>query len=93
MTPRRIQKASRALNGLPAVKADRTTVWGNPFPVSERCDAVEAVSCFKFWLKESEPGRKLAAYARLALRGKNLACWCKPGTPCHCDVLLQVANE
>jgi Domain of unknown function (DUF4326) len=27
------------------------------------------------------------------LRGKNLACWCKVGTPCHGDVLLQLANR
>lgn len=27
-----------------------------------------------------------------ALRGKNLACWCKPGAPCHADVLLELAN-
>lgn len=27
------------------------------------------------------------------LRGKNLACWCKPGTPCHADVLLELANK
>jgi hypothetical protein len=27
------------------------------------------------------------------LRGKNLACWCKPGTPCHADVLLRLANQ
>ena len=27
-----------------------------------------------------------------ALRGKNLACWCRPGTPCHADVLLELAN-
>lgn len=26
------------------------------------------------------------------LRGKNLACWCQPGTPCHADVLLELAN-
>lgn len=26
------------------------------------------------------------------LCGKNLACWCKPGTPCHADVLLDLAN-
>lgn len=28
-----------------------------------------------------------------ALRGKNLACFCKPGTPCHADVLLEMANR
>lgn len=27
------------------------------------------------------------------LRGKNLACWCRPGSPCHADVLLRIANE
>ena len=27
------------------------------------------------------------------LRGKNLACWCPIGSPCHADVLLAMANE
>jgi hypothetical protein len=27
------------------------------------------------------------------LRGKNLACWCKIGEPCHGDFLLKLANE
>ncbi|TBZ68002.1 DUF4326 domain-containing protein [Rhizobium leguminosarum bv. viciae] len=26
------------------------------------------------------------------MRGFNLACWCKPGEPCHADILLEVAN-
>jgi hypothetical protein len=26
------------------------------------------------------------------LRGKNLACWCKPGEACHGDLLLLLAN-
>ena len=30
--------------------------------------------------------------ARLELRGKDLACWCPLGQPCHADVLLEVAN-
>lgn len=30
--------------------------------------------------------------ARGFLRGKNLACWCKLGDPCHADVLLELAN-
>jgi hypothetical protein len=29
---------------------------------------------------------------RCDLAGKNLACWCKPGEPCHADVLLDLAN-
>lgn len=27
------------------------------------------------------------------LRGKNLACWCPIGQPCHADVLLELANR
>ncbi|MFZ5773087.1 MAG: DUF4326 domain-containing protein, partial [Thermodesulfobacteriota bacterium] len=27
------------------------------------------------------------------LRGKDLACWCKDGEPCHADVLLEMANR
>lgn len=27
------------------------------------------------------------------LKGKNLACWCKPGDPCHADILLGLANK
>ncbi|ULB10701.1 DUF4326 domain-containing protein [Cereibacter azotoformans] len=26
------------------------------------------------------------------LRGRDLACWCPPGSPCHADVLLEIAN-
>ncbi|MFH5926346.1 DUF4326 domain-containing protein [Roseomonas xinghualingensis] len=28
-----------------------------------------------------------------AIRGKNLACWCKPGAPCQADVLLELASQ
>lgn len=27
------------------------------------------------------------------LRGKSLACWCKPSEWCHADVLLKIANR
>ena len=45
------------------------------------------------WLSDS-----LTEYAAMVkrdineLRGKNLACWCKPGEPCHADALLSLAN-
>jgi Domain of unknown function (DUF4326) len=29
---------------------------------------------------------------RRELKGRDLVCWCKPGVPCHADVLLAVAN-
>ena len=33
------------------------------------------------------------ARIRQELGGKHLACWCKPGAPCHADVLLDLANS
>lgn len=43
----------------------------------------------------AHPESRIGRIIRLLpeLRGKNLACWCKPGTPCHADVLLEIANR
>lgn len=43
------------------------------------------------WLQENKP----TEYKQLIepLKGKNLACWCKIGTPCHVDVLIEKVNE
>ena len=30
---------------------------------------------------------------RTALAGRNLACWCRAGSPCHADSLLEIANK
>ncbi|GAB4227886.1 MAG: DUF4326 domain-containing protein [Methyloligellaceae bacterium] len=27
------------------------------------------------------------------LKGKNLACWCPLGSPCHAELLLEIANH
>lgn len=37
--------------------------------------------------------RVTAADVRRELAGKTLACWCPVGSPCHADVLLEVANS
>lgn len=34
-----------------------------------------------------------AALLRGDLAGKDLACWCNTGCPCHADVLLEIANQ
>lgn len=59
------------------------------------------VDCFRRWMNgsdrdwtgpESDKAR-ITILSRLPeLRGKNLACVCKPGTPCHADVLMELAN-
>lgn len=53
---------------------------------ADREGARVAVALFR-----QEAERRPEAFADL--RGKNLACWCKPDAPCHADVLLEIANR
>lgn len=56
-------------------------------------DLAQCVLMFRFRMRDMklyEPAKYEAFLA--PLRGKNLACWCKPGDPCHADVLLEIAN-
>lgn len=51
-----------------------------------------AVEAFRRMLKDGKTPPFSLADMRVELHGKNLACWCKIGTPCHADVLLELAN-
>ncbi len=51
--------------------------------------ATECVRRYKKWLiNEIAAGR----IDLTPLRGKDLMCFCKVGTPCHGDALLEIAN-
>ena len=72
--------------------------WGNPFVIGLHTrDAAEAVAKYHEWitacLAPDHPSREATIAALQTLRGKNLACWCKLGQPCHADVLLKLAND
>ncbi len=104
----KLQEASRAINGLPAKLVTRPGRWGNPFSIDEvattygldRAAAqAKAVAMADQWLRgmldpSLSPGDPPTRDTiRRELGGHNLACWCKPGTPCHADVLIQLAND
>lgn len=75
------------------VSVARPTKWGNPFRVGDDLNAAGAVLAFRIrelHLRDMEPVRHAREMAKL--RGKNLACWCPIGAPCHADVLLELAN-
>ncbi|MBN9525410.1 MAG: DUF4326 domain-containing protein [Alphaproteobacteria bacterium] len=59
-------------------------------------DAATAVALFRAVLvnelRQSTDHADRACDLIAALRGHNLACWCKPGDPCHADVLIEMAN-
>jgi hypothetical protein len=85
-----------------AVVVSRPGRWGNPFrpgqelsyPFSEVYgpvvrDQAHAVEVFATYARTRTGYMFLAQHE---LRGKTLACWCKPADPCHADVLLEIAN-
>ena len=103
-----LQAASKALNGLPAKRITRPGKWGNPFTIEDTSrrymlddDAAQAkaVELCGQWLrgtldKTLSPGDPPSrAEIRAELAGHNLACWCRPGTPCHADILITLANS
>jgi hypothetical protein len=84
------------------VSVARPGRWGNPFKVgdnasqfstalpSEVGNVAEAVACFRYYA-DTWNSLQAGKWAE-PLRGKNLACWCPLGQPCHADVLLELAN-
>lgn len=88
--PERIQrKRSKGWRIPPgAVYVGRPTKWGNPFPTAQQ---------YQRWLLAGpmtvdDPRHRILSDIH-ELRGKTLACWCAPGSPCHADVLLELANR
>lgn len=87
------------------VSVTRPGRWGNPFNWrqglemgSEGWAKGAAVELFRDWLRHPEshpnmPGPPTISVIRGLLRGKNLACYCALDSPCHADVLLEIANS
>jgi hypothetical protein len=86
------------------IKVDRSTAWGNPFVIGKDGDREACVVRYRELLRGRVAGAPDAIATLQArreytiahideLRGKNLACWCRTGQPCHADVLLEMANR
>ena len=94
MEPQRIQRKRVKGWRMPdnTVSVTRPGRWGNPFPVSGHRTATEAVTRFRDALENGALPFTVEDVRR-ELAGKNLACWCRLGDPCHADVLIQMANK
>lgn len=86
MSPIRIQRKRTKGWRMPpnTVNVTRPGKWGNPWTFENSGNVHPAVrfACETVYFWDISP-----------LRGKNLACYCKIGEPCHADVLLELANE
>jgi hypothetical protein len=70
-----------------AVYCGRPSPLGNPFVIGKDGNRAEVIAKHAAWIK-SQP--QLLPLIR-ELRGLDLVCYCAP-EPCHCDILLQMAN-
>jgi hypothetical protein len=68
----------------------RPTKWGNPHPLS--LGREEAVRRYREDLLAGRLAITVEDVER-ELRGRDLACYCPLGEPCHADVLLELANR
>lgn len=106
MKPKRVQRRRAKGWRLPenTVCVDRSTKWGNPFIVGRHGTQAECVDLYTKLLggyvclttgnaEQQEAAVRHVTQHLHHLRGKNLACWCREGTPCHADVLLEIANQ
>ena len=99
-SPQRIQRKRSKGWRMPenTVYVGRGTKWGNPYKVGaidtvtgRTIDAEFAVRMFRLMWLQTAFSDLLMPWTE-ELRGKNLACWCKIGEPCHADLLLEIAN-
>lgn len=100
-----LQALSTSANGREAVHDGRPGPWCNPFVVGKYGDAGYCVDLYRALLAErlrvgADPEvealvrtRRFVAEYVDELRGKNLACWCRPGAPCRADVIIAVGNR
>jgi hypothetical protein len=70
------------------VYVGRGTRYGNPYTVKEHGRKL-ALDYYERWLMFQVV---LHQGFLEPLRGKDLACWCKPDESCHADILLRLAN-
>jgi len=72
----------RAAPGLPASR------YANPYPARIHGPR-DAIQLYRGYLA-AHP--ELARAAIRDLAGRDLACWCPLGQPCHADVLLEITD-
>ena len=69
------------------VLVDRTTKWGNPFPITPAENRAAVIEKYKQYIMK----KPQLLEALPELKDKVLGCWCHPKA-CHGDVLAKLAH-
>lgn len=73
----------------------RPSMWGNPYkqePYMGKDWRAVVTAKYRSYLLDPD-NAQLLKRAQQELKGKDLACWCPEGAPCHGDVLIELANK
>ena len=65
----------------------RPSSFGNPFPMGGVNERFEVIEMYRDWFNDRVIYDSVFRKKVLALRGKDLACWCAP-KPCHGEVII-----
>jgi len=107
MKPQRIQRKRAKGWRMPenTVYVGRPSKWGNPFKINTRAyvdiggemgismnivNLESSLEFYRIYIKRQIAKGELDISE---LKGKNLCCWCGLDSPCHADILLELANE
>ena len=105
--PKRIQRRRVKGWRMPenCVSVTRPGKWGNPYPPGSLQKFRDVESGQEFEGRIVDVKGSLSFFRQYAvrravnspewfapLRGKDLACWCAEGQPCHADILIELAN-
>jgi hypothetical protein len=96
MKPKRIQRRRAAGWRMPegTIYVGRPTKWGNPYKITDYSDPELCLKDYRDHIRRAALDDRLDVRLYLGeLRGKDLACWCPIGSPCHADILLEMANR
>lgn len=66
----------------------RPSIWGNPFKIGRDGEKADRLRKYREWIT-SQP--ELLERAKRELRGRTIACWCKPEA-CHGDILAEIID-
>lgn len=74
------------------VNITRTSIFGNPYHITEKCPRDEAIRLYAIYAREKVKVDPIFAAAVKGLRDKRLLCWCAP-LACHGEVLKMICEE
>lgn len=70
----------------------KDSIWHNPFKIDEQNSRATVMKKYEKYIKQRLRSEPDLVKQLLALKGKNLGCWCHP-LQCHGDILIKMIKH